>query len=311
VARKKQLRQTQDDGEGEEGLDEHFSPEIAWDTIREPVLKALDAHGKNDKNLQPTQWMCGLAGSIAAFAEAKSELAQANALMGELMTLRKESIQLRTRNAVLERELAEMETRMPAGGANSDAMGLPKAKKRGFGATTMEKNTPKPSFKEDRLQQEQQQQEEEEAKEKAKRDAEERQRAAEERRAQEERVASEEARRREEEEAAAAAAAAAALRQRDEEIETRRQQQQAAAEAQRRQEEEAEALRIKQEVETSANIPPPPVEDEDANLAFWSAHENEGRTYYYNSRTHESTYEKPAGFIQPEKSKNEAQHVEL
>ena len=313
VARKKQLRQTQDGGEGEEGLDEHFSPEIAWDTIREPVLKALDAHGKNDKNLQPTQWMCGLAGSIAAFAEAKSELAQANALMGELMTLRKESIQLRTRNAVLERELAEMETRMPAGGANSDAMGLPKAKKRGFGATTMEKNTPKPkpSFKEDRLQQEQQQQEEEEAKEKAKRDAEERQRAAEERRAQEERVASEEARRREEEEAAAAAAAAAALRQRDEEIETRRQQQQAAAEAQRRQEEEAEALRIKQEVETSANIPPPPVEDEDANLAFWSAHENEGRTYYYNSRTHESTYEKPAGFIQPEKSKNEAQHVEL
>jgi len=313
VARKKQLRQTQDDGEGEEGLDEHFSPEIAWDTIREPVLKALDAHGKNDKNLQPTQWMCGLAGSIAAFAEAKSELAQANALMGELMTLRKESIQLRTRNAVLERELAEMETRMPAGGANSDAMGLPKAKKRGFGATTMEKNTPKPkpSFKEDRLQQEQQQQEEEEAKEKAKRDAEERQRAAEERRAQEERVASEEARRREEEEAAAAAAAAAALRQRDEEIETRRQQQQAAAEAQRRQEEEAEALRIKQEVETSANIPPPPVEDEDANLAFWSAHENEGRTYYYNSRTHESTYEKPTGFIQPEKSKNEAQHVEL
>ena len=313
VARKKQLRQTQDDGEGEEGLDEHFSPEIAWDTIREPVLKALDAHGKNDKNLQPTQWMCGLAGSIAAFAEAKSELAQANALMGELMTLRKESIQLRTRNAVLERELAEMETRMHAGGANSDAMGLPKAKKRGFGATTMEKNTPKPkpSFKEDRLQQEQQQQEEEEAKEKAKRDAEERQRAAEERRAQEERVASEEARRREEEEAAAAAAAAAALRQRDEEIETRRQQQQAAAEAPRRQEEEAEALRIKQEVETSANIPPPPVEDEDANLAFWSAHENEGRTYYYNSRTHESTYEKPAGFIQPEKSKNEAQHVEL
>ena len=109
-------------GEGEEGLDEHFSPEIAWDTIREPVLKALDALGKNDKNLQPTQWMCGLAGSIAAFAEAKSELAQANALMGELMTLRKESIQLRTRNAVLERELAEMETRMPAGGANSDAM---------------------------------------------------------------------------------------------------------------------------------------------------------------------------------------------
>ncbi len=311
VARKKQLRQTQDDGEGEEGLDEHFSPEIAWDTIREPVLKALDAHGKNDKNLQPTQWMCGLAGSIAAFAEAKSELAQANALMGELMTLRKESIQLRTRNAVLERELAEMETRMPAGGANSDAMGLPKAKKRGFGATTMEKNTPKPkpSFKEDRLQQEQQQQEEEEAKEKAKRDAEERQRAAEERRAQEERVASEEARRREEEEAAAAEAAA--LRQRDEEIETMRQQQQAAAEAQRRQEEESEALRIKQEVETSANIPPSSVEDEDANLAFWSAHENGGRTYYYNSRTHESTYEKPAGFNQPEKSKNEAQHVEL
>ena len=68
----------QDGGEGEEGLDEHFSPEIAWDTIREPVLKALDAHGKNDKNLQPTQWMCGLAGSIAAFAEAKSELAQAS-----------------------------------------------------------------------------------------------------------------------------------------------------------------------------------------------------------------------------------------
>ena len=80
---------------------------------------------------------------------------------------------------------------------------------------------------------------------------------------------------------------------------------------QERQEEEAEAFRIKQEVETSANIPPPPVEDEDANLAFWSAHENEGRTYYYNSRTHESTYEKPAGFIQPEKSKNDAQHVEL
>ena len=52
--------------------------------------------------------------------------------MGELMALRKESIQLRTRNAVLERELAEMETRMPAGGANSDAMGLPKAKKKGL-----------------------------------------------------------------------------------------------------------------------------------------------------------------------------------
>ena len=232
--------------------------------------------------------------------------------MGELMTLRKESIQLRTRNAVLERELAEMETRMPAGGANSDAMGLPKAKKRGFGATTMEKNTPKPkpSFKEDRLQQEQQQQEEEEAKEKAKRDAEERQRAAEERRAQEERVASEEARRREEEEAAAAAAAAAALRQRDEEILTRRQQQQAAAEAPRRQEEEAEAFRIKQEVETSANIPPPPLKMK-MQTSPSGPRTNEGRTYYYNSRTHESTYEKPAGFIQPEKSKNDAQHVEL
>ena len=145
MARKKQQRQTQEDGEGEEGEDEHFTPEIAWDTIREPMLKALDAHGKNDKNLQPTQWMCGLAGSIAAFAEAKSELASANSFMGELMTLRKESIQLRTRNAVLERELAEMETRLPAGGANSGAMGLPKAKKRGFGAAPKETNTPPPT----------------------------------------------------------------------------------------------------------------------------------------------------------------------
>ena len=50
------------------------------------------------------------------------------------MTLRKESIQLRTRNAVLERELAEMETRVPAGANAPGTMGLPKPKKRGFGA---------------------------------------------------------------------------------------------------------------------------------------------------------------------------------
>ena len=306
VARKKQQRQTQEDGEGEEGEDEHFTPEIAWDTIREPMLKALDAHGKNDKNLQPTQWMCGLAGSIAAFAEAKSELASANSFMGELMTLRKESIQLRTRNAVLERELAEMETRLPAGGANSGAMGLPKAKKRGFGAAPKETNTPPPtptpSFdEEERLQRQQQkiqQQQEEEAEAAtaaaaaaaaATREEEERQR--------QEREAVEAQRRREDRE--------------EEEEKERQRKEQEAAEAQRRQHEEAEALRTQREAEAAANIPPPPVEDEDPNLTFWSAHENQGKTYYYNSQTRESTYEKPVGFSEPEKVKNESPHVEL
>ena len=306
VARKKQQRQTQEDGEGEEGEDEHFTPEIAWDTIREPMLKALDAHGKNDKNLQPTQWMCGLAGSIAAFAEAKSELASANSFMGELMTLRKESIQLRTRNAVLEREIAEMETRLPAGGANSGAMGLPKAKKRGFGAAPKETNTqpptPTPSFDEEerlrRQQQKIQQQQEEEAEAAtaaaaaaaaATREEEERQR--------QEREAVEAQRRREDRE--------------EEEEKERQRKEQEAAEAQRRQHEEAEALRTQREAEAAANIPPPPVEDEDPNLTFWSAHENQGKTYYYNSQTRESTYEKPVGFSEPEKVKNESPHVEL
>ena len=306
MARKKQQRQTQEDGEGEEGEDEHFTPEIAWDTIREPMLKALDAHGKNDKNLQPTQWMCGLAGSIAAFAEAKSELASANSFMGELMTLRKESIQLRTRNAVLERELAEMETRLPAGGANSGAMGLPKAKKRGFGAAPKETNTPPPtptpSFDEEerlrRQQQKIQQQQQEEAEAAtaaaaaaaaATREEEERQR--------QEREAVEAQRRREDRE--------------EEEEKERQRKEQEAAEAQRRQQEEAEALRTQREAEAAANIPPPPVEDEDPNLTFWSAHENQGKTYYYNSQTRESTYEKPVGFSEPEKVKNESPHVEL
>ena len=327
VARKKQQRQTQEDGEGEEGEDEHFTPEIAWDTIREPMLKALDAHGKNDKNLQPTQWMCGLAGSIAAFAEAKSELASANSFMGELMTLRKESIQLRTRNAVLERELAEMETRLPAGGANSGAMGLPKAKKRGFGAAPKETNTqpptPTPSFdEEERLQRQQQkiqQQQEEEAEAAtaaaaaaaaATREEEERQR--------QEREAVEAQRRREEEEEERqrqereAIEAQRRREDREEEEEKERQRkEQEAAEAQRRQHEEAEALRTQREAEAAANIPPPPVEDEDPNLTFWSAHENQGKTYYYNSQTRESTYEKPVGFSEPEKVKNESPHVEL
>ena len=327
VARKKQQRQTQEDGEGEEGEDEHFTPEIAWDTIREPMLKALDAHGKNDKNLQPTQWMCGLAGSIAAFAEAKSELASANSFMGELMTLRKESIQLRTRNAVLERELAEMETRLPAGGANSGAMGLPKAKKRGFGAAPKETNTPPPtptpSFdEEERLQRQQQkiqQQQKEEAEAAtaaaaaaaaATREEEERQR--------QEREAVEAQRRREEEEEERqrqereAIEAQRRREDREEEEEKERQRkEQEAAEAQRRQHEEAEALRTQREAEAAANIPPPPVEDEDPNLTFWSAHENQGKTYYYNSQTRESTYEKPVGFSEPEKVKNEAPHVEL
>ena len=327
VARKKQQRQTQEDGEGEEGEDEHFTPEIAWDTIREPMLKALDAHGKNDKNLQPTQWMCGLAGSIAAFAEAKSELASANSFMGELMTLRKESIQLRTRNAVLERELAEMETRLPAGGANSGAMGLPKAKKRGFGAAPKETNTPPPtptpSFdEEERLQRQQQkiqQQQEEEAEAAtaaaaaaaaATREKEERQR--------QEREAVEAQRRREEEEEERqrqereAIEAQRRREDREEEEEKERQRkEQEAAEAQRRQHEEAEALRTQREAEAAANIPPPPVEDEDPNLTFWSAHENQGKTYYYNSQTRESTYEKPVGFSEPEKVKNESPHVEL
>jgi flagellar biosynthesis GTPase FlhF len=270
------------------------------------MLKALDAHGKNDKNLQPTQWMCGLAGSIAAFAEAKSELASANSFMGELMTLRKESIQLRTRNAVLERELAEMETRLPAGGANSGAMGLPKAKKRGFGAAPKETNTPPPtptpSFdEEERLQRQQQkiqQQQEEEAEAAtaaaaaaaaATREEEERQR--------QEREAVEAQRRREDRE--------------EEEEKERQRKEQEAAEAQRRQHEEAEALRTQREAEAAANIPPPPVEDEDPNLTFWSAHENQGKTYYYNSQTRESTYEKPVGFSEPEKVKNESPHVEL
>ena len=368
VARKKQQRQTQEDGEGEEGEDEHFTPEIAWDTIREPMLKALDAHGKNDKNLQPTQWMCGLAGSIAAFAEAKSELASANSFMGELMTLRKESIQLRTRNAVLERELAEMETRLPAGGANSGAMGLPKAKKRGFGAAPKETNTPPPtptpSFdEEERLQRQQQkiqQQQEEEAEAAtaaaaaaaaATREEEERQRQEreaveaqrrreeEEERQRQEREAIEAQRRREEEEEVRQRQereAVEAQRRREEEEEERQRQEreaieaqrrredreeeeekerqrkeQEAAEAQRRQHEEAEALRTQREAEAAANIPPPPVEDEDPNLTFWSAHENQGKTYYYNSQTRESTYEKPVGFSEPEKVKNESPHVEL
>jgi len=304
VAQKKQQRQAQGEGaEGEEDEDEHFTPEIAWDTIREPMLKALDAHGKNDKNLQPTQWMCGLAGSIAAFAEAKSELASANSFLGELMTLRKESIQLRTRNAVLERELAEMETRMPAGGANSGAMGLPKAKRRGFGTAPTEKEAPTPTpSSEERLQR--QRQEEEAA---ARREAEEAAAAAareEEERQRQEQEAAEAQRRREEEAArreAEEAAAAAAAR---EEEERQRQEQEAS---------EAEVLRMEQEAEVEPNIPPPPAEGKDPNLAFWSSHVSQGRTYYYNSQTQESTYEneKPAGFQEPEKGKNEMPHVEL
>ena len=302
VAQKKQQRQAQGEGaEGEEDEDEHFTPEIAWDTIREPMLKALDAHGKNDKNLQPTQWMCGLAGSIAAFAEAKSELASANSFLGELMTLRKESIQLRTRNAVLERELAEMETRMPAGGANSGAMGLPKAKRRGFGTAPTEKETPTPTpSSEERLQR--QRQEEEEA---ARREAEEAAAAAaareEEERQRQEQEAAEAQRRREEEAARREAEEAAAAAAREEE-ERQRQEQEAA---------EAEVLRMEQEAEVEPNIPPPPAEGKDPNLAFWSSHVSQGRTYYYNSQTQESTYEKPAGFQEPEKEKNEMPHVEL
>ena len=301
VAQKKQQRQAQGEGaEGEEDEDEHFTPEIAWDTIREPMLKALDAHGKNDKNLQPTQWMCGLAGSIAAFAEAKSELASANSFLGELMTLRKESIQLRTRNAVLERELAEMETRMPAGGANSGAMGLPKAKRRGFGTAPTEKETPTPTpSSEERLQR--QRQEEEAA---ARREAEVVAAAAareEEERQRQEQEAAEAQRRREEEAARREAEEAAAAAAREEE-ERQRQEQEAA---------EAEVLRMEQEVEVEPNIPPPPAEGEDPNLAFWSSHVSQGRTYYYNSQTQESTYEKPAGFQEPEKEKNEMPHVEL
>ena len=302
VAQKKQQRQAQGEGaEGEEDEDEHFTPEIAWDTIREPMLKALDAHGKNDKNLQPTQWMCGLAGSIAAFAEAKSELASANSFLGELMTLRKESIQLRTRNAVLERELAEMETRMPAGGANSGAMGLPKAKRRGFGTAPTEKETPTPTpSSEERLQR--QRQEEEAA---ARREAEEAAAAAaareEEERQRQEQEAAEAQRRREEEAARREAEEAAAAAAREEE-ERQRQEQEAA---------EAEVLRMEQEAEVEPNIPPPPAEGKDPNLAFWSSHVSQGRTYYYNSQTQESTYEKPAGFQEPEKEKNEMPHVEL
>ena len=301
VAQKKQQRQAQGEGaEGEEDEDEHFTPEIAWDTIREPMLKALDAHGKNDKNLQPTQWMCGLAGSIAAFAEAKSELASANSFLGELMTLRKESIQLRTRNAVLERELAEMETRMPAGGANSGAMGLPKAKRRGFGTAPTEKEAPTPTpSSEERLQR--QRQEEEAA---ARREAEEAAAAAareEEERQRQEQEAAEAQRRREEEAARREAEEAAAAAAREEE-ERQRQEQEAA---------EAEVLRMEQEAEVEPNIPPPPAEGKDPNLAFWSSHVSQGRTYYYNSQTQESTYEKPAGFQEPEKEKNEMPHVEL
>jgi DNA segregation ATPase FtsK/SpoIIIE-like protein len=351
VVQKKQQRQAQGEGaEGEEDEDEdeHFTPEIAWDTIREPMLKALDAHGKNDKNLQPTQWMCGLAGSIAAFAEAKSELASANSFLGELMTLRKESIQLRTRNAVLERELAEMETRMPAGGANSGAMGLPKAKRRGFGTAPTEKETPTPTPSYDTEERSQRQRQEEE--EAARRKAEEAAAAAaareEEERQRQEQEAAEAQRRREEEEEAArrkdeeAAAAAAAAREEEE----RQRQEQEAAEAQRRREEEeeaarrkaeeaaaaaaaareeeerqrqeqeaaeAEVLRMEQEAEVEPNIPPSPAEERDPNLAFWSSHVSQGRTYYYNSQTQESTYEKPAGFQEPEKEKNEMPHVEL
>ena len=301
VAQKKQQRQAQGEGaEGEEDEDEHFTPEIAWDTIREPMLKALDAHGKNDKNLQPTQWMCGLAGSIAAFAEAKSELASANSFLGELMTLRKESIQLRTRNAVLERELAEMETRMPAGGANSGAMGLPKAKRRGFGTAPTEKEAPTPTpSSEERLQR--QRQEEEAA---ARREAEEAAAAAareEEERQRQEQEAAEAQRRRDEEAARREAEEAAAAAAREEE-ERQRQEQEAA---------EAEVLRMEQEAEVEPNIPPPPAEGKDPNLAFWSSHVSQGRTYYYNSQTQESTYEKPAGFQEPEKEKNEMPHVEL
>jgi DNA segregation ATPase FtsK/SpoIIIE-like protein len=338
VAQKKQQRQAQGEGaEGEEDEDEHFTPEIAWDTIREPMLKALDAHGKNDKNLQPTQWMCGLAGSIAAFAEAKSELASANSFLGELMTLRKESIQLRTRNAVLERELAEMETRMPAGGANSGAMGLPKAKRRGFGTAPTEKETPTPTPSSEERLQRQRQEEEAAARREAEvvaaaaaREEEERQRQEQEA-AEAQRRREEEAARREAEEAAAAAAreeeerqrqeqeAAEAQRRREEEA-ARREAEEAAAAAAREEEErqrqeqeaaEAEVLRMEQEVEVEPNIPPPPAEGEDPNLAFWSSHVSQGRTYYYNSQTQESTYEKPAGFQEPEKEKNEMPHVEL
>jgi len=68
---------------------------------------------------------------------------------------------------------------------------------------------------------------------------------------------------------------------------------------------------MEQEAEVEPNIPPPPAEEKDPNLAFWSSHVSQGRTYYYNSQTQESTYEKPAGFQEPEKEKNEMPHVEL
>ena len=164
------------------------------------------------------------------------------------MALSKESIQLRTRNAVLERELAEMETKMPAGGANSDAMGLPKAKKRGFGATTMEKNTPKPkrSLHLKKIDCNKSNNKKKKKKKPRKRLKETQKKGNVRQRNGELKKNVWPPKKRAQRRGRAAAAEAAALRQRDEEIETMRQQQQAAAEAQRRQEEEAEALRIKQ-----------------------------------------------------------------
>ena len=304
--------------EEEEGDREQqqFTPEVAWDALREPLLKALDGHGKGDKSLLPSQWMCGLAGSVAAFAEAKSELASANTFMSELMTLRKESIQLRTRNAVLERELAEMETRVPAGANAPGTMGLPKPKKRGFGAGPASSMTQDEEVKraervkveEEEMLREQQQ----EAEEMRKKEQEEALRKI-------EQAAT--LRRKEEAEMMRKQQEAETLRKQQQEVEALRKQQQKVEEEEKvasmkrreeeaamlkRQEEEALALRRKEEDE--AEMIRKNVDDiyeaEDPELAFWTAHDQEGGpSYYYNSRTRKSTYEKPSGFGEPRKLK--------
>ena len=53
-------------------LGKQVTPEGAWDEMKGPLLAVLDQAGKGDKTLTEAQWMCGLAGLVAAHADSQA-----------------------------------------------------------------------------------------------------------------------------------------------------------------------------------------------------------------------------------------------